>query len=186
MDIRAMLIQMRQDASDRRISRTLKIHRQTVKSYRQWAEAQGLLTGDLSPIEKLQRLAKETLSDLPAAPKSILGGVLPGAGGEAALRRCGDRRHLAAVARTRPYRQLCCGVALCPPSGADHARGHGAGGNPAGRGGAGGLRLRRRDDRPGRRQTPQDLGLCDDPVLESPPICRVCLRPESGHVNSRT
>ena len=65
MDIRAILIQMRQGASDRRISRNLNIHRQTVKSYRQWAEAQGLLTGELPPIEALQRLAKETLTTSP-------------------------------------------------------------------------------------------------------------------------
>jgi len=65
MDIRAMLIQIRRGASDRRISRTLNIHRQTVKSYRQWAETQGLLTGDLPAIEELQRLAKETLTSSP-------------------------------------------------------------------------------------------------------------------------
>ncbi len=65
MDIRAILIQMRQGASDRRISRNLNIHRQTVKAYRQWAEAQGLLTGELPPIEALQRLAKETLTTSP-------------------------------------------------------------------------------------------------------------------------
>ena len=60
-----MLIQMRQGESDRRISRNLKVHRQTVKLYRQWAEAQGLLTGELPPIDVLQRLAKETLTTSP-------------------------------------------------------------------------------------------------------------------------
>ena len=65
MDIRAMLIQMRQGASDRRISRNLNIHRQTVKAYRRWAEAQDLLTGDLPPLDELQRLAKATLTSAP-------------------------------------------------------------------------------------------------------------------------
>ncbi len=65
MDVRAVLVQVQQGASNRRISRNLKIHRQTVKSYRQWAEAQGPLTGELPLIEGLQRLAKEALATSP-------------------------------------------------------------------------------------------------------------------------
>jgi len=65
IDIRAMLVQMRQGASDRRISRNLGVHRKTVKTYRQWAQTQGLLAGDLPAMETLQQLAKATLITSP-------------------------------------------------------------------------------------------------------------------------
>ena len=70
MDIRAMLVQMRQGASDREISRNLKVHRQTVKSYRQWAQAQGLLTGELPDAAELQQWIQETLST-PLPPQNV-------------------------------------------------------------------------------------------------------------------
>jgi len=70
MDIRAMLVQMRQGASDREISRNLNVHRQTVKSYRQWAQAQGLLTGELPDAAELQQWIQETLST-PLPPQNI-------------------------------------------------------------------------------------------------------------------
>lgn len=69
-DIRAMLVQMRSGASTRRISRHLGIHRTTVKRYREWAEAQGLLAGDLPALEDLQQLTAETLT-CPPPPQSL-------------------------------------------------------------------------------------------------------------------
>lgn len=75
IDIRAMLLQMRSGASTRRISRDLGIHRTTVKRYRQWAEAQGLLTEELPAMEDLQALAAETLTSQP--PPQSLSSVEP-------------------------------------------------------------------------------------------------------------
>jgi transposase len=65
MDIRELLRQCRAGQSDRAIHRSLKIHRQTVARYRAWAEEHHLLTGDLPPVEELQRLLETTLPDAP-------------------------------------------------------------------------------------------------------------------------
>ena len=87
IDIRAMLLQLRQGVSDRSISRNLHMHRQTVKAYRQWAEAQGLLAGDLPDVETLQRLLKETLPQPP--PPQNRSSVAPYREQVLALRRQG-------------------------------------------------------------------------------------------------
>ena len=89
MDIRAMLVQMRQGASDREISRNLNVHRQTVKSYRQWAQAQGLLTEELPDTAELQQWIKETLSTL--LPPQNISTVEPYRGLVQQLRRCQER-----------------------------------------------------------------------------------------------
>jgi transposase len=65
MEIREILRQIRAGESDHAIRRNLGVHRTTVKKYREWAAAQGLLEGDLPPVEELQsRLA----ATLPVAP----------------------------------------------------------------------------------------------------------------------
>ncbi len=61
MDIRAILHQIQQGASDRQTAAALKVNRRTVHQYRQWAEEQGLLNGPLPPPEQLQALINETL-----------------------------------------------------------------------------------------------------------------------------
>ena len=66
MDIRALLMQLRAGVSQRQIERELKLNRRTVKKYRQWAEAHGLLTGELPPLEELQALLVTTIAE--AAP----------------------------------------------------------------------------------------------------------------------
>ena len=43
MDIRELMLQLRKQQSDRAVAGNLQIHRQTVKHYRAWAKAQGLL-----------------------------------------------------------------------------------------------------------------------------------------------
>jgi transposase len=63
MDIREILVRLRAKASHRQIERDLKIDRRTVKRYRAWAASQGLLTGELPPVEKLQALLETTLPD---------------------------------------------------------------------------------------------------------------------------
>ena len=47
MDIRAILHQIQQGASDRQTAKALKVNRRTVQQYRQWATEQGLLDGPL-------------------------------------------------------------------------------------------------------------------------------------------
>ena len=63
MDIRAILMQLRAGVSQRQIERELKINRRTVKKYRDWAEQQGLLAGELPRLDVLQALLAKTMSE---------------------------------------------------------------------------------------------------------------------------
>ncbi|MEW5980587.1 MAG: IS21 family transposase [Acidobacteriota bacterium] len=54
MDIRELLLHMRAGSSYRQIQRDTGFDRRTVKRYRQWAQAQGLLEGELPSLEELQ------------------------------------------------------------------------------------------------------------------------------------
>jgi transposase len=69
MDIRALLHQLRAGEKDRSIARALSMARPTVKRYREWAQQQGLLEGDLPCLEALQRLREESLPD-PCPPQN--------------------------------------------------------------------------------------------------------------------
>jgi len=62
VDIREILRHIRTGQSDRAIHRALGIHRETVKKYRQWAEEQGLLEGELPLVEELHQQLEATLS----------------------------------------------------------------------------------------------------------------------------
>jgi len=62
-DIRAIVQHVRAGESDRRIARDLGVHRKTVKRYREWAEKQKLLEGELPGPEQLYALLEETLPD---------------------------------------------------------------------------------------------------------------------------
>lgn len=53
MDIRELLLQLRAQSSDRQIQRDMGLNRRTIKRYREWAQAQGLLEGELPPLEGL-------------------------------------------------------------------------------------------------------------------------------------
>jgi len=53
MDIREIVRRVRARQSDRQIAREMKIDRRTVKGYRVWAEAEGLLSGELPDHEEL-------------------------------------------------------------------------------------------------------------------------------------
>ncbi len=58
MDIRELLIHLRAHSSDRQIQRDMELNRRTIKRYREWAQGQGLLEGELPPLEDLlERLA---------------------------------------------------------------------------------------------------------------------------------
>ena len=63
MDVREILVRLRAGGSDRQIGREVGIDRRTVKRYRNWAAGQGLLSGALPPVEKLQALLAETLPE---------------------------------------------------------------------------------------------------------------------------
>lgn len=63
MDVREMLIQLRAGASNRQISRDMGIARQTAKRYRQWAETNRLLAGEMPDLETLRSLLVETLPE---------------------------------------------------------------------------------------------------------------------------
>jgi transposase len=63
MDIREIVRQVRAGQSNRAIGREMSIDRRTVARYRAWAEAQGLLEGDLPELGALHQLVEETLPE---------------------------------------------------------------------------------------------------------------------------
>jgi transposase len=63
MDIREILVHIRAGSSNRQIERDTKIDRRTIKRYKDWAKAQGLLGGDLPSLEELQVLAEQTMPE---------------------------------------------------------------------------------------------------------------------------
>ena len=65
MDIRELLLHIRAESSNRQIARDMRIDRRTVKRYRDWAEAHGLLEGPLPSLEELQALAERTMPGQP-------------------------------------------------------------------------------------------------------------------------
>jgi transposase len=61
MDIREILIHIRAQSSDRQVARDTGHHRHTVKRYREWAQEQGLLEGEMPTLEELQERVKASL-----------------------------------------------------------------------------------------------------------------------------
>ena len=61
MDIREVLKHLRANSSDRQVNRDTKIARRTVKRYREWAEEQGLMEGEMPSLEELVKLMNETM-----------------------------------------------------------------------------------------------------------------------------
>lgn len=70
MEIRVILHHLRSGASDRRIARELRVDRRTVKRYRKWAQAEGLLVAALPGVEVLQQRIEQTLAEK-AAPQNV-------------------------------------------------------------------------------------------------------------------
>ena len=70
MDIREIMLHLRQTASDRAVQRATGVHRQTVKRYRAWAAAQGLLTGPLPSLPELEQRLRQTLPE-PPPPQNV-------------------------------------------------------------------------------------------------------------------
>jgi transposase len=63
MEIREMIRHIREERSDRQIGKDLGVDRRTVKRYRQWAQEQGLLEGELPDHQGLLKLLDETLPE---------------------------------------------------------------------------------------------------------------------------
>jgi transposase len=63
MDIRGLLIQLRIGSSDRQIQRDMKLNRRTIKRYREWAQSQDLLKGDLPAPEELAERLESSLPE---------------------------------------------------------------------------------------------------------------------------
>jgi transposase len=69
VDIRKLLLLIRDGHSDRAVSRQLGIHRDTVLRYRQWATQNQLFTQPLPELGELQALREKTLPD-PLPPQN--------------------------------------------------------------------------------------------------------------------
>jgi len=63
MDIREMIRHIREERSDRQIGKDLGVDRRTVKRYRQWAQEQGLLKGELPDHQSLLQLLDATMPE---------------------------------------------------------------------------------------------------------------------------
>jgi len=70
MDLRTLLLHIRDNPSDRAIARDLGLDRRTVGRYRQWASEQQLLTDPLPALEDLQQRQADTLPD-PRPPQTV-------------------------------------------------------------------------------------------------------------------
>jgi DNA-binding transcriptional regulator LsrR (DeoR family) len=63
MDIREMIRHIRGERSDRQIGKGLGVYRWTVKRYREWAEEQGLIEGEIPNHQNLLMLLDETMAE---------------------------------------------------------------------------------------------------------------------------
>lgn len=75
MDLRMLLLHVRDNPSDRAVARDTGLNRRTVARYRQWATAQQLLTDPLPSLEQIQTCQAATLP--PSAPPQNISSVEP-------------------------------------------------------------------------------------------------------------
>ncbi len=71
-DVREVLRRLRAGEPERRIARELALSRNTVASYRRWAERHGLLTGDLPDPATLAALLRPPERERPAHEQSCV------------------------------------------------------------------------------------------------------------------
>jgi len=70
MDLRELLLHIRANPSNRQIQQETGTDRRTVQRYRQWAETQKLLEGDLPTLTELQALLDRSLPE-PTPPQNV-------------------------------------------------------------------------------------------------------------------
>jgi len=70
MDLRELVLHIRANPSNRRVQQETGVDRRTVSRYRQWADSQGLLKGDLPSLSELQVLLDRTLPE-PIPPQNV-------------------------------------------------------------------------------------------------------------------
>jgi transposase len=70
MDIRELLIHIRDNPHNRAVQRDTGVDRRTVQRYRRWATRHGLLTEPVPPLEELHALLATTL-DVPPPPQNV-------------------------------------------------------------------------------------------------------------------
>lgn len=75
MDLRMLLLHLRDTPSDRAVARDTGFHRHTVQRYRLWAVAHGLLTDPLPSLEQIQATLAVTLP--PNPPPQNISSVAP-------------------------------------------------------------------------------------------------------------
>jgi len=63
MDVRELLLHIRAQSSDRQVARDTGFNRRTVKRYREWAQGQGLLEGELPALGELQARLSASLPE---------------------------------------------------------------------------------------------------------------------------
>jgi transposase len=63
MDIRELLLHIRAQTSDRQVARDTGFNRRTVRRYREWAQEQGLLEGEMPALEELQTRVTTSLAE---------------------------------------------------------------------------------------------------------------------------
>jgi len=69
VDLRKLLLQIRDNNSDRALARETGIDRRTIQRYRKWAQEQNLFQEALLPLDQLQALKEQTLPD-PLPPQN--------------------------------------------------------------------------------------------------------------------
>ena len=75
MDLRMLLLHLRDNPSDRAVARDTGLNRRTVARYRHWATTEHLLTDPLPPLEQVQGRLAATLP--PTAPPQNVSSVAP-------------------------------------------------------------------------------------------------------------
>ena len=70
MHIRELLLQIRQQPSDRAVQRATGMHRKTVKRYRAWDTEQNLIEDPLPALGELEKWVQQTMPE-PPPPQNL-------------------------------------------------------------------------------------------------------------------
>ena len=175
MDIREIIRRLRAGESERQIAKAMGVNRKTAGRYHRWAQEHGLLTGALPPLEALQALVEKTWRV--SAPPQNVSTVEPYR--EVVTRLREEKVEIAAIHQrlkergyTGSYMAVYRFVRQLEPRMPDvTVRVETRPGEEAqvDFGYVGRMRG------PGDRQGTQNVGVCDDVVVESPYVRGVCV-----------